>query len=193
MMRHLLTLCLVLCLPFSFSLAAAEGTDPVWNGFRGLDWGAGKAEIIAREGEDYSETASLDEATGLTGLLYTNGISVSKFEDAYLVYLLSDDRLFTAGYELDSEDLDADFDYLESALSSLYGPSSPETAEDFVQMLSVFEGGVPERVTGWLVDGTGIVLASFEFGSIDIVYIGLDDFPDLQFAVEEESLQTDGL
>ncbi len=179
-MKRLLALCLALCLSCSLTLAAAAEDAPAWKGFRGLDWGASKADVIALEGDNYSETASLDEATGLTGLLYTDDITVSAFTDAYLVYILGDRGLFMAGYAIDAENPGADFDYLESALTSLYGAPAPEKEAEYVALLNGFSSGSPSRITCWLADRTGILLSADDYGSIEIIYIGLDFFPDLR-------------
>ncbi len=177
-MKQLLTLVLALCLAFSLA-AAAEDEAPAWNGFRGLDWGASVADIVALEGENYSETASMDEATGLTGLLYTDGISVSRFDGVYLAYILGDRGLFLAGYSIDSEDAASDFEYLECALTSLYGPASPVTAEELAPLLNGFLPGTHTRSTGWQAGRTGILLDAYDDGVGEILYVGLDFFPDL--------------
>ena len=178
-MKRLLALCLALGLALSLTLAAAAEDAPVWKGFRGLDWGASKADVIAREGENYSETASLDEALGLTGLLYTD-VSVSDYEGAYLVYILGGRGLFLAGYAIDPENPEASFDNLETALTSLYGAPDPGKEAEFVPLLNGFSSGAPARITCWQADRTGIMLAADDYGSVEIIYIGLDFFPDLQ-------------
>ncbi len=179
-MKQLLALCLALCLALSLTVAAAaEGEAPAWNGFRGLDWGASKADIIALEGENYSETASMDEATGLTGLLYTDGITVADFEDVYLVYILGGRGLFLAGYAIEPETPGADFDDLENTLTGLYGPASPEKEAEFVPLMNGFSSGAPARISCWQADRTGIMLTADDYGSIEIVFIGLDYFPEL--------------
>ena len=176
-MRQLLCLCLALCLALSLTAAGAEEAS-AWKGIRGLDWGASKEDIVALEGENYAETASMDEALGLTGLLYTEGISVSRFDHAYLAYVLGEQGLFLAGYSIDFEDAAGDYDYLVDALTSLYGPAAPEKEAEFVGLMRGFSSGTPARITCWQADRTGILLTVDDY-TIEILYIGLDYFPEL--------------
>ena len=177
MKKKLLVVLLALCVLAACSSCSKE--TPKWNGFRGINWGATKDEIIKIEGkEPYMIEPDVTTTSGqvLTILTY-EGESVSKFTDNVAVgYDLISNHLVSANYWIRSlGNIDEDYNYLQKALSETYGNPSDKGLDAVHNFMNIMGGSMDtfEKYTSWFVDGTGIVLYVMN-GSLCIIYLGND-------------------
>ena len=124
-MKRILSVLVILCLLVSCSACSAK--KPKWEGFRGLQWGASKEEIIKAEGRDpdyYTPEFRVESGETMVLVEYQNE-SVSKYKDcAYVNYNLLNDHLVFSRYIVPSDNPDSDYAYLKKALTDTYGEPS---------------------------------------------------------------------
>ena len=201
-MKKLFALLAVVCLMLScFSgMAAAEQETPRWNGFRGLDWGASLEDVKAsleKEGAEYwSDGKAVQDGIEYVFLNYT-GVSVSGFDpqEVLVAYLLADDHLFLTGYNImNSQDPEADLNYLEAALSSLYG--SPSGSAEMPLPPPIEDIGLSNidfaDFTSWEADGTVILSGNYQ-GFVLVFYYGYDYYMNLISRLQNPEINTSGL
>ena len=156
--------------------ALAEGTDASFVFRDGVCWGMTTDEVKSCESiEPFSEGGSTDALNHL----HYGPVTIGKWEDAYLEYLLTQNYLSCIIY---TNIPGAQHTYLHGALSSKYGNSTSVKAEEIASLLQSFNktteyGSITQGSQWRLADGTCI----YQFMYMDstfIVYVAPSFSPD---------------
>ena len=183
-MKRILSVLVILCLLVSCSACSAK--KPKWEGFRGLQWGASKEEIIKAEGRDpdyYTPEFRVESGETMVLVEYQNE-SVSKYKDcAYVNYNLLNDHLVFSRYIVPSDNPDSDYAYLKKALTDTYGEPSGQGLELISRLFDFVGGSTAELVNPvlWAVDDT-VVILYVNSSNVHVFYYGKDYFEQNKFA-----------
>ena len=155
----------------------------------GIRWGMNEEEVIALEGEERERSVEM----GFSAMMYED-VQISKYQ-GMLIYAFLEDQLVFSAYGIEDADEEM-FDYLKTALETVYGKESEEFAEEIIPILNLLTGkefqaeNVQARpfVIWEAAENTRICL--FKDSDLLIVLYVSPDFSDLFFS---EEINTTGL
>ena len=127
-MKKYFALFLFTVMLFTWTFASAQTSGKAFTFRNGITWGMTPAEVEAAEGTE-GQAYSLN---GLGMMQYTQA-KVSKFS-AVLFYVFNPSSLIMSGYMIDPASEET-FEYLRTALSTVYGSESDQDYESFVQVM----------------------------------------------------------